>query len=942
MVSKNFKPRKSLREAGIDSIKGEGVSIDNIKITVEHHIGDNKDPIEINIAKEWYGDVIENYRTEAERHGFNTSVILDLEREIGLDVVDMIDEIIKWQEKKTTEEIAAHQALDRNRQIVAAGTPEERIENQSQAAEALGDFRKPIPVTEAVHADPATIYTVYGQITAASKIEYMLKGGMYQCSRCNGMQYVQFERPSHFGDDEAPPVLHRMCRFCEEQNFQEGTREHQQATELRFVRPVHVISVKIELMDTETFDTVQTLPVRLFGKNAENVKIGEHVVVRGKHYALANARNRRIFQGVCYAFDIKYTNRAKYELTKEDMACVRNGARQFASEKDPKTGKVLGENNIIRRLVWMYGHHIPWYWDAKEALLYAETSAGPDMVGKGSNRYRRHRINVGLIGGAGLLKSSLARCVLLHDERNQYESAQGMTGKTMTAIVSKEGGDNSLPILRTGALAHTKEAALAVNEFAELSLDEQKHFQDAWEEGQFTINKMGVRATIRADSVGVWTGNPKQGASFSNLRKISIEEINVRKQILDRTDLLIVIKPIEDDQELKRFNDLLLEPETATPERKKIISNYDHYVKLHIMYARSIEPTLSLEAKHIINEADRRIQRQKRLDDIPNAGSHRGIGILLRLATVVAKLKLHQEITAEDANYAIGYYNKVSNDIQTSVATPPDPAQTAADIMLYILQNESNGLSKSYKELCELASAKDAAVRWYLYQGTKNKLGDVSTNRASRRVLELLENVGANKVKRVKMQPAEFLWIGKDDDEIKEEEQTSKEPLHADIPDVADKDKEGVQAKNEETMTDEGTKMAGHTDTIQSKLNLQGESQLSTTSATSAILHNKRLEEKEYHVLKACEMAMNHYKIAKAEGYESGALFTAQDAWHHLGTIYPNKEWDIKKVRKAIEEQVNRGRVLTRKGDPPDTYYLIWRDDGTNGGGVGEGDGSSH
>ena len=607
---------------------------------------------------------------------------------------------------------------------------------------------------------------------------------------------------------------------------------------------------------------------------------------------------------------------------------------QAAAEKDPKTKHPLGENNIIRRLVWMYGHHIPWNWESKEALLYAETSAGPDMIGKGSSKFRRHRINVGLIGGAGLLKSTLARCVILHDERNKYETAQGMTGKTMTAIVSKEGGDNSIPVLRTGALAHAKEAVLAVNEFAELSLDEQKHFQDAWEEGQFTINKMGIRATIRADSVGIWTGNPKQAASFSNIRRISLDEINVRKQILDRTDLLIVIKAIEDDQQLQLFNDLMLEPETATPERKKIIFNYDQYVKLHIMYSKRINPTLSPEAKQIINESDRRIQRQKRLDDVPNAGSHRGLGILLRLATVIAKLKLHQEITAEDANYAVEYYNKVSNDIQTSVTVPQDPAELAKNTMLYILQNESNGLSITLRDMAERASARDAAIKWYLYQGTKNKLGDVSTNRALRRVLELLENVSSSKVQRVKMQPAEFLWIRKDDDES-EVEDNSEDSGHADIADVADRgnlphtvDKGDVSLSAAADDDREPTNQL----TLQTEQPKKG---ASATSVTSAIEGKKVVEkpspppppEGKYKILKCMEQAAVSYSEAKGTLQESSSLFNRFDLWYHISAAFPNRTLDIHKVDAIIKDQVRKGRVLLRQEDGPDRYYLVWRDD---------------
>ena len=72
---------------------------------------------------------------------------------------------------------------------------------------------------------------------------------------------------------------------------------------------------------------------------------------------------------------------------------------------------------------------------------------------------------------------------------------------------------------------------------------------------------------------------------------------------------------------------------------------------------------------------------------------------------------------------------------------------------------------------------------------------------------------------------------------------------------------------------------------------------------------------------------MLDYKDNKAQGRESGALFTAQDVWYHIGTMFPDKRWNMDKVRKAIREQVKKGRVMVRQGDEPDRYYLTWRDD---------------
>ncbi len=113
--------------------------------------------------------------------------------------------------------------------------------------------------------------------------------------------------------------------------------------------------------------------------------------------------------------------------------------------------------------------------------------------------------------------------------------------------------------MRIGALPHAKEAVIGINELGEMSLDDQKYLQDAMEEGEFTINKFGIQALVRADAAVVWTSNPKQGAEWSDESRISIDEILIRKQIIDRTDLLIIAKPIRDLEKKREFDRLKLE-----------------------------------------------------------------------------------------------------------------------------------------------------------------------------------------------------------------------------------------------------------------------------------------------------------------------------------------------------------------------------------------------
>jgi DNA replicative helicase MCM subunit Mcm2 (Cdc46/Mcm family) len=917
---RTFEPRKSLIEAGVTNIIAEINETTNIvqSIAIEHENGDRQ-PIIIPITKEWYGDIRENFKAAAKRY-FISDVVLQLDREIGAIYVQVIDEITKEQERRTNE--SAQKIKQDKAKLQAEG-----IETETAA---IGDDREPTSVRNALFAKQYSILTVYGQISAMGRIFSMIHGGQYQCMRCSRLQFIQFERP-YSPADEIPRIMNEMCRFCEREVLSDNEKRNARVLTVR--RFEELRAIKVELMDSEALDDYKTLPVVFFGDKAQDVRAGEHVVVRGKLYILPASRRSGLFSPIVYAHDVKYTNRDTYELTSKDIERVKKLTKLAAEEKDPRTRQHKGEDNIINRLVWMYAKHVIWNAQAKEALLYAEASAGSDRIGKGSDNQRRKRINVGLVGSPGLGKTMLLRTILTHDKRNRFESGQSSSAKTLTAIVAKEG--ESAPTLRIGALPQAKEAVFAVNELGEQPFEDQVHFQDVMEEGEFTINKHGINATVRSDAVCIWTANPKQGANWSDDSKISIDEIPIRKQIIDRTDLLVVQKPIRDPDKKREFNRLKLEMENASDARKKILANYDGYIKIHLIVTKRLyqhrQPVITDSATAMLSEADVRIQVEKEKQSLPNIGSHRVLDTLIRLTQVMAKLQLKEQADEKDAKRAIEFYNATASQVQASINVPEDPAVLACTTIEYILQNESNGLAMTLKSLAELASVKDPAIKWYLYQGTKNKLGNVSTNARLRRVRDMLSNISSGKIKQTNMEEAEFLWTGSK----YQSEQDSEDSTQADTADTADMGFSADTPQTQSPSRERQTKKLGQDDADNLETNTQPKSETSSASVASVISHNHRIVEDDHKIVNAMQLAALDYKDDKALGKESGSMFTSQDVWYHFTNTFSNERWDIHKIRKAIQEQIKKGRVMTRQGDPPDRYYLVLKVNGVEAGAVG-------
>lgn len=77
---------------------------------------------------------------------------------------------------------------------------------------------------------------------------------------------------------------------------------------------------------------------------------------------------------------------------------------------------------------------------------------------------------------------------------SRYESGENSSGKSLTAIVSKE-EDNY--VLRCGPAVLAKGAICGLNEISKITFEDQGHLLSIMEEGEFTINKHGINALSR-------------------------------------------------------------------------------------------------------------------------------------------------------------------------------------------------------------------------------------------------------------------------------------------------------------------------------------------------------------------------------------------------------------------------------------------------------------
>lgn len=120
----------------------------------------------------------------------------------------------------------------------------------------------------------------------------------------------------------------------------------------------------------------------------------------------------------------------------------------------------------------------------KKGLLLCAASTSMDKKTK-----KLHTI---LVGDVGLAKSELLKNSVEIVPGSRYENIQFATGKSLTAIVSKDEGEGDSITLRTGPIPQAKGAIAALNEIGKMSHDDQGFLYDVMQEQEFSTNKYGV------------------------------------------------------------------------------------------------------------------------------------------------------------------------------------------------------------------------------------------------------------------------------------------------------------------------------------------------------------------------------------------------------------------------------------------------------------------
>jgi replicative DNA helicase Mcm len=638
-----------------------------------------------------------------------------------------------------------------------------------------------IPNNEKGETTHTQVLRVRGMISSMRPVMKVISGEYGKCLECENICYERYEKPTF----EKIGIL----KYCNKDSEKHTPTINEKTSDILYNKEGNIVRNKallttwpeyrnasiVELQDQEKFDDLERLQVILFDDDTRDVRAGEQVLVTGQIYFEKFSKFDSKINSRLYSHSIKYEARREISLSNIDVDAIKRFVARHG-------------NNTVDKLAELFAPKVVGFYNVKKGLLLCSASCCNDTK---KPRVRMHSL---LVGEPGNAKSTLVRETIEIVPNSRFESAQNSSGKSLTAIVSKEGRE-STTVLRLGPIPFAKEAICGLNELGRMSFDDQAPLLDVMEEGEFSINKYGMNAHIRSPTVIVGSANPT-GSKWSNVNsdgRINMDDIPAIKPLLDRFDYVFIIKTSRDEKVIRDYANAKSKYEDIP------VPNYNPYLEKHLIYAKRFNPKMSKEATIMLNEYYIGIAKI--------AGSPRVRDTIFKTAKMIARLKLKNIVDVEDAKEACQFYNVILNEYNHIVNIPSDPKETALNEFLYTI--EAAHVPILFEDVIMKTCERNEYVKLYL--GNDYKLRD---NKKLRSILErILED---SRVKRIQMKPTVLQWISmsqsRNDIHANDEKNNIRNPSDAFVTNVTNVTKAQVHTVSEKNDFQDNNSSKNHED----------------------------------------------------------------------------------------------------------------------------------
>jgi len=397
----------------------------------------------------------------------------------------------------------------------------------------------------------------------------------------------------------------------------------------------------------------RTLHVKLVGGEIVDVaRPGDHVSIVGIVRAVSPTLPRI---GKFRTFILHVDANSIEVLGKEPEIAIPS------PEEEEKILELAKDAWIHRKIMNSIAPSIYGYDHIKEALMYllfgGVPKSLPDITVRGE-------LNALLIGDPGTAKSQLLQYVARIAPRGLYTSGRGTTAAGLTAAVIREkGGGMSL---EAGALVLADKGIACIDEMDKMRPEDRVAIHEAMEQHTVSVAKGGIVATLNARTAILAAANPALGR-YEPHRNIA-ENISLPVTILSRFDLIFVIRDVPNKEIDDKMSEHILEihKKGLSPVEPPIPSEL---LRKYISYAKGIKPVLTKEALQRLKDFYLAMRSASESEGSPVAITARQLESLVRIAEARARAALRKEVTAEDAEAAIGIMKRSLEEVGIDVSS---------------------------------------------------------------------------------------------------------------------------------------------------------------------------------------------------------------------------------------------------------------------------------